>query len=86
MAYKSKNLAKIKLGTDREIHIRQIWVKGNELISIRDFIPSTGKDGRGITFPASALPRVLEELSEAGRFVRPGNGSPGPGQGSLLEA
>lgn len=86
MSYRSKILDKVKISPDQEIHIKRVVAEGEVFCSIREHVPSTGIDGRGITIPERSYRDFLESVTDMAKFfgVDDGDRSPGPGQGSLF--
>lgn len=80
---KEKVYATLTKGADLQLRVKVTWIDGLEFVNLRDYIPSTGEDGKGILFPLHMLPRVLEELAEVERQRGTGRGRPGSGQGKL---
>lgn len=62
---------KIEVAPDLEIHVSTLTVAGVKLREIRNYIPSTGEYGRGITAPAG-LPanEIITGLIEANREAK----------------
>lgn len=50
---------KIKKFEDVEIHVSEVQSQGQVFAEIREFIPSLGQYGKGITFPVALLNEVL---------------------------
>lgn len=52
-------------GPDLELHVRTIEVDGEELLDIREYVPSAENYGRGVTVPASLRKQLIAALKEA---------------------
>lgn len=68
---------------DLMLRVKVTWIDGLQFVNIRDYVPSLAEDGKGVMFPVSMLPAIVESLIELERQIGTGVGSPGPGQGSL---
>jgi hypothetical protein len=55
MAIQDKVILRIPKGEDAEIHVKRTTAAGVTMYQIRDFVPSTGRYGRGIVIPPTAL-------------------------------
>lgn len=64
MSYKSKTIEKIAVAPDLEIHLRRIVADGQVFASLREHIPSTKTDGRGITIPATRYQYLMELVQD----------------------
>lgn len=59
---KEKTMSKIPIAPDLQLHVRITKADGLELVSLRQFIPSIKRYGRGVSFESAHLLRVLEAL------------------------
>lgn len=55
---------KIKKFDDVEIHVSEVHAEGQVYAEIREFIPSLGSYGKGLTFPVELLGAVIEAAQE----------------------
>ena len=66
---RSQVITKVPLGYDLEAHVKIDAFGGETFFSIRQYIPSLKKYGRGITLPISTLSAVEGGLNKVGIVV-----------------
>lgn len=66
---KARNSRKVidraTVAEDLELHVTKLVHQGQSFIEIRNFIPSLGEYGRGVTFPAKHGERIIDGVAEA---------------------
>lgn len=80
---KPKIWSRIHKERDLDLLIRTRKVLGTEFVELRDYIPSTKTDSRGILIDKHLLPQVIESLQDLQAHLGVGNGRAGSNQQSL---
>lgn len=83
MATKPKIWNRIHKERDLDLLVRTQSILGSEFVELRDHIPSTKVDSRGIVFEKRLLPQVIEALVDLNKSIGTSGAKAGVGQGSL---